>query len=377
MRCHTLRTIDEFFAHESDWRRAESAGHVPDVFVTFDWLATYWRIFGSSKSLAIVTASGDSLLTACAPLMVTSPAPGVRRLEFIGAGIHDFSDFIGSGGDDSARLLWDHILGGNGWDALRLQQLKGDSPALRQAPATGVSGIDRHALRSAQQLGEACPVLTLPPSWDEYYDGLGRNLRYDLRRYARKVANDFRKVHYQLVRTSEELNEAFAALVRLHGERWRRRGLPGVLASPRRQRFQLELAQTLLRRDRLRMFVLRLDDAPTAVLLNYWFGGRYYFYVGGFDVNRERYRPGTLLFAQAIRQAIEEGATEFDFLRGQEEYKYRFGAVDRPHYHLAVTRNTLRSRAATAHAHLEAKIMARARRFAEGRYRKSEIRSSA
>jgi CelD/BcsL family acetyltransferase involved in cellulose biosynthesis len=31
-------------------------------------------------------------------------------------------------------------------------------------------------------------------------------------------------------------------------------------------------------------------------------------------------------------QSIDEGLKEFDFLRGREDYKYRWGAIDRPSY---------------------------------------------
>jgi CelD/BcsL family acetyltransferase involved in cellulose biosynthesis len=37
-----------------------------------------------------------------------------------------------------------------------------------------------------------------------------------------------------------------------------------------------------------------------------------------------------VLVGCAIEAAAEEGAREFDFLRGREAYKYRWGARDRP-----------------------------------------------
>jgi CelD/BcsL family acetyltransferase involved in cellulose biosynthesis len=45
--------------------------------------------------------------------------------------------------------------------------------------------------------------------------------------------------------------------------------------------------------------------------------------------------PGIVLFAERIRTAIARGFTAFDFMRGNESYKYRFGATDQPLYQLA------------------------------------------
>ena len=54
--------------------------------------------------------------------------------------------------------------------------------------------------------------------------------------------------------------------------------------------------------------------------------------LAGFDPAFSKLSPGTLTIGHAIDQAIREGATEFDFLRGGEPYKYHWGAVDRVNF---------------------------------------------
>lgn len=39
--------------------------------------------------------------------------------------------------------------------------------------------------------------------------------------------------------------------------------------------------------------------------------------------------PGWVLLAQTIQWCCENGRHEFDFMRGDEEYKYRFGGVNK------------------------------------------------
>jgi CelD/BcsL family acetyltransferase involved in cellulose biosynthesis len=61
-------------------------------------------------------------------------------------------------------------------------------------------------------------------------------------------------------------------------------------------------------------------------------------YIGGFDPRWSALSPGTLLLGHAIEQATAEGAAAFDFLRGAEAYKYRWGAIDEPMFAVRVTR---------------------------------------
>jgi CelD/BcsL family acetyltransferase involved in cellulose biosynthesis len=39
--------------------------------------------------------------------------------------------------------------------------------------------------------------------------------------------------------------------------------------------------------------------------------------------------PGWVLLAQVIQWCCEHGRYEFDFMRGNEEYKYRFGGANK------------------------------------------------
>jgi CelD/BcsL family acetyltransferase involved in cellulose biosynthesis len=121
----------------------------------------------------------------------------------------------------------------------------------------------------------------------------------------------------------------------LHGKRWRARGQPGVLALPSRRKFHRLVGEKFLENDWLRLWTLRCNGRPACVLLSYFWGGKYWFFIGGFEPDLMRWSVGTCLFARVFQSAIEEGAREFDFLRGAEEYKYRFGAVNRDYVNLS------------------------------------------
>jgi CelD/BcsL family acetyltransferase involved in cellulose biosynthesis len=77
-----------------------------------------------------------------------------------------------------------------------------------------------------------------------------------------------------------------------------------------------------------RLFTLSIEGRVVGAYYGLQHGGRAYAYLGGFDPDYAFESPGTMLIGHAIAGAAASGATAFDFLRGQEPYKYEWGAVD-------------------------------------------------
>ncbi|MGR6997482.1 GNAT family N-acetyltransferase [Yinghuangia aomiensis] len=65
------------------------------------------------------------------------------------------------------------------------------------------------------------------------------------------------------------------------------------------------------------------------ILYGFLWQGTFSYYQTGWDPALARLSLGTVLVAETVAAVRAEGADVFDFLRGAEEYKYRFGAVDR------------------------------------------------
>ncbi len=286
------------------------------VFQTPEYRAVYAKLFGNGKRFHAIETEANGLYLQTRGL-------GVRRLEFWAQGIADCG---GAQIENPAKLdeLWDST---RKLSRLRagavLSQISADSPLVELARA------DDWQVEPA----EVCPVLTLPDSFDEYVKSLGRNMREQIKRYPRRLEKQF-SVEYELAQTPAQVDEFWNQLVELHGRRWRARGQTGVLALPSRRNFHRYICHKFLANDWLRLWRLKCDGRPACVLLSYFWGGKYWFFIGGFEPELMKWSVGTCLFSRVFRHAIAEGATEFDFLRGAEEYKYRFGAVDREYVNL-------------------------------------------
>lgn len=297
-----------------------------------------------------------------APLCIGSHwGTPLRRLTWIGAGV---SDCLGPIALPEHSLEVAHALlrflrsERSGWDIADLPQLRPEEPL--------ATLIASEAFQSVA--GEPCPYVKLPDTWEAMTARIGKNLRSHLGYAERLVTRTFPDAEFRLA-TAETLETDLTTLFTLHRQRWNARCLPGALSGRRVQAFHREVAAQFLANGWLRLHLLSADGEVRAGLYAFAFGGRTFYYQSGFAPEFARYSPGTLLIARAIRQAITEGHTEFDFLRGAEAYKYRWLPGERISRHLLLPRSrrgnaTLPGHAGAALCRLERHLEERAKSLA-------------
>jgi SAM-dependent methyltransferase len=75
--------------------------------------------------------------------------------------------------------------------------------------------------------------------------------------------------------------------------------------------------------------VARRGETIVGILYGFWWRDTFAAYQSGWDRSYARQALGNVLILHALEFAADQGARTFDFLRGTEPYKYRFGARDR------------------------------------------------
>ncbi len=179
------------------------------------------------------------------------------------------------------------------------------------------------------QPGLRCWRLELPTNWDGYIASLGKSQRRMVRRLERDVVQTDRVVLHTATRL-EELAAAMDILVDLHQRRRQMLGEKGCFASARFLGFFRDVVPELLRRGQVQLYWLELDGKPAAAEYHLAGDGVLYVYQAGMDPEAMEHQPGNVINLMILRQAIERGYRAYDFLRGDEVYKARFGAQPRP-----------------------------------------------
>ena len=92
--------------------------------------------------------------------------------------------------------------------------------------------------------------------------------------------------------------------------------------------FFREIIHTFAEKGWLKVYFLDIDETPAAVLLAFDYGNEIILYNSGFDAEKFGYfSPGNVIISYSIQHAIQLGRMRYDFLRGDEVYKFRFGGV--------------------------------------------------
>lgn len=330
----------------ADWENLRRMSGNESLFLTHPWLIEWWQIYGGQNALYILLAKeGDSLVGA-APLMVKSNSRGVRSLMFVGMGevTPNHINFLAlkDGQSDVFDAFAAYIFEiRSQWDLLELKGIS-DEHSLRLMRAS----LKKYQIHTHAEVHANCPFVELTESFEGYLQSRGKSTRQGYRRYLRKLIRDFPNIEFGVVETELELVSAFQALVELHQSRWVARGEPGVFFSTNFEQFLFAMAKRALEQNFLRMYFLKFQNKFIAVECNFQVGDTVYYYLSGFDRDWGKYGVGVQLLGYALKRSISEGASEFDFLQGDEAYKAQWATNNRVNWRLRASSLHVRGRIA-------------------------------
>ncbi len=317
-----------FLALEPEWNPLLDASGLGNIFLTWEWISTWWRHFGRGRFKPWVIAARDGIdgrLVGLLPLALHTVKFGglrLRQLSFMADDrVIDHLDAITMPGySEFVVPFFVECLVGEQvrHDFVRLDAMRSDSGFVRAL----LEAIERGAGAGHMVNDSVCPYLPLPSSWDRYWASIGKQSRYNFTRKAKRLqARAGGPVGYRIIDSKAELGRAIRELARLHQARQQQKGNPGAFAQDRAIEFHTEVAEHFLDKGWLRLYLLTVGKQTIAAIYCYKFGGKFSFYQSGYDPAWGECSPGALIMLHAVREAINESADEFDFLRGAEAYK--------------------------------------------------------
>jgi CelD/BcsL family acetyltransferase involved in cellulose biosynthesis len=299
-----------------DWNVLGSS--VGSPFLTIQWLAAWWRAFGSGRFTCLVVRDGRDSLRAGACCRRLS---GGRLAA--AANTHSGDWDVVAVDPHARQVLW-QALAGLGAGAVHLAGIR-SRESLEEADqefhTSGYSTVQAPGVRS--------PYLELPESWDDLLASVSRNLRSQLGRRRRLLQREGRLVFRTTV-GGEELERDLATFLRVESSGWKAGTGTSILSDPRTERLYMDFAKAAAAAGWLRLHFLELDGVPVAADLNCAFAGGMFLMKTGFDERYRRFSPGLVLRGEVLRAAVQEGASFYDFLGGPDSYKLRWTTELRP-----------------------------------------------
>jgi len=340
MRVAVYEHWDELRHLSADWNRLLAESCSDTIFLTWEWCQAWWKAYGNGRSLFVLTAWEGSDLVGIAPLYVDRASHLCKawthlRILGDGSGDSDYLDFFTKRGQERQVLVsFLEFLESTPerWDWIQVEGVPQNSPCLA---ALSEAAIDRGWKSVSETI--PCSALRLPDKWDDYLDRLRPRVRTKVRSALTYFEQELRVTPTECDLTCD-LDTWLAQLFDLHTRRWESRQRPGVFRSESRRSFYRELSHSTLQKGWLAFHRLVWGERPLALQFGFRYHNRFYALQEGYDPCFKALRPGIALRAWIVRDGIDRGLEQYDFLAGTARHKLDWGA------HETVSRRVLLSR---------------------------------
>jgi CelD/BcsL family acetyltransferase involved in cellulose biosynthesis len=276
--------------------------------------------------------------------LALTPVPPTAKAVFFGASYHaDYATILADPVDlpavtDAVAAYLASPEAGP-WDAVDLRRLRcADPVAGALAAAIGAVEVANDWTMTLER-EDVCPVVTLPigADMDDYLATLGKKTRHEIRRKIRRAE----AVGAVRLEDSTEPLDDLATYIGLHQKRWGADGLfPPTAGGEQSRVFARRLFELFGADGPLRLTFLTVGDRRIAAGIHFETAGGYLYYNAGIDPDAFDLSPGVLMIYAYVMRALAAGKPRLDLLRGNEPYKYIWGAVDEPIQRLLVRRTT-------------------------------------
>jgi CelD/BcsL family acetyltransferase involved in cellulose biosynthesis len=298
------------------WEELRAAARLRAPFLSWTWQTEWLHAFAPDKRLEVRTVQDPGgALVGVLPLF--EAAPGLHRIVG-GADVSDYLDVLAVAGREED--VWTALLQARAAepDVWQLHAVPAASPTISGLPGLAAAC----GLEATATVEERCPVLELPPSWDDYLASLPSKHRHELQRKTRRLRREAGDARVSVARRRDEIETRFGDFFDLH-----RRSRVGKerFMDARMEKFFRRALGELATAGGAALWFLDLPNGPAAGFVVLEWDGVVGLYNSGFHPDRAALAPGLVLLLHVIEDAILRGKRRFDFLRGEERYKYEFG----------------------------------------------------
>ena len=321
-----------FAALADEWNGLLARSRFDTLFLTHEWQTTWWHQLGEGDLWIVAFRQPESgRLVGIAPLYRLLHKAGLwagsHVLHLVGCTeVSDYLDLIIEAGQEEAvyenLCHWLHSADAPAWDVLDLCNLPEASLSYRTLPQI-VRGAG-YRVDVTQE--DVAPFIPLPARYDDYLsERVEKKQRHEIRRKQRRAEREAVAGFY-VVGPEHDLKQEVDDFIALQQAS---RPDKEAFMTPEMQRFFHYAARRMLDAGYLRLTFLTLNGIKAATYFSFEYKGHLLLYNSGYDTGEFAHlSPGWVLLAYLIQHSIADGLKVFDFLQGDEEYKYRFGSQD-------------------------------------------------
>ena len=323
---------DTFRTSRESWNTLAAAMPYPTVFCSWEWIYSWFERFNRERDRWVLFVHRDGELKGILPLFRERRwlHRDARLGQVLGYGgvpelFPDPLDIIAAQADAAACMnaILEYLRHHSGeWDVLHLRFATQDSCIARALPKADESFTRTEAISAA-------PYISITGSYEQYLQTLSSNERSNVRRRRRKLLEGQGVVYTDFA--SQEPWRVLQRLLDLHERRAAEKEIQSTFGGPAISAFHDDLLKRL-NRSKVWLRGLKRGEDVIAVFYGFVDGANVAYYQLGYDPEWSDSSPGSVLLQETIREAHDRGLKEYNFLQGEEGFKYRWTSSFRPLY---------------------------------------------
>lgn len=332
------QSLEQLQALEGEWRQLHSLSSSDSIFLSWEWSYTWCKYYlGDSRSLFIVLIYRNSELIGIAPWYLSREKLGpfkINQLTFVGSPEtgSDYLDVISKKREEEkvASTIYSYLFNDarKSWDTWFFRDIPSTSLYFnRFLGLLEESGKFYEITR-----GSYCPQVNLPSNTESLCDSLSSNRRQQFNRHLRilKETGDLAHITGEGSTSKILLNE----LHRLYKKRW-------ANAHDLFFRFIEELTDRTHSTNTVQIDLLRKDDDYIAGILHLNHKDVQHMYLIAVDLlHNKRISIGNIFIEMCIHNAIEKKFSKYDFLKGEEDFKFHWANTGNSSMNISCYRNS-------------------------------------
>ena len=313
---------------QTAWNMLVEQSIADTPFSRYEYLSEWWKTLGGGEwknaELLLVSAVEDDELVGIAPLFIAG-YDGRKAVLLLGSiEISDYLDLIVREADLPRFLsgLMDFLASSHAgaWSAMDWYNLPDSSPTLAALKADS----ERRGWNYHEEVYRPTPRIALNGSFEEYLSRVEKKQRHEIRRKMRR-ADESGRVKFAVVDPKADIEPELESFFHL------------MVQDPGKANFLHDVMRDQMSQSiraahdygYLWLAFLEVDGVRAAASLNFDYKNKLWGYNSGVSRGHMEFSPGWVLLGHVIQWCCENGRAEFDFMRGDEEYKYRFGGVNK------------------------------------------------
>ncbi|MDD5773360.1 MAG: GNAT family N-acetyltransferase [bacterium] len=340
MQINVISTYDELLKFETVWKDIFKRSGTDNIFVSWEWCTLWWRHFGHGKKMFVLSVTHEGNIIAIAPLMAERGGClvfGKPVISFLGDDMMaDYMDFvILQDHKEVAKAIINYLLKQRNWAVIKLKripEISANFPGIKEA-------VTELAPFCSIRIDCVSPFIEIKEAWDDYYKSLSKGLKQDIRTTLNKLKNDGELVFENC--DENTLAESLKVLFEIHKKRQIDKVGDSIFDTRINRDFFQELAVEFTKMGMADISVLKVGNKIISINYALKCNNIYYFWIPTFDPLFIKYSLGKLHILNILKKCFEQNLKVFDFMIGDEPYKFKWAKKTFNNYEIKVYNNQL------------------------------------